>query len=237
MLNYHRLLDRLQVQERKFRSSGLYLTALIAVSFLIGVLSHTVFIAEVVEPEQTSAEITSLNTELKRQSHVVSRLEMALAIEKEANANMKQMFSKQIQKQKNLEQELAFYRSLMSPEKEVDGIAIHGLELSKGLLPNRYQLRLILTQLQKRKNSVKGVADVVLVGVQDNEQIEISLNDLDIEKFNFGFRYFQMFDAEISLPQGFDLQRIKAVVQVNATRGVKGGRIEQTFEIAELLES
>ncbi|WP_153915316.1 DUF6776 family protein [Shewanella sp. TC10] len=237
MLNYHRLLDRMQVQERKFRSSGLYLSALILISFIVGVLSHTVFISEVVEPQDEAIEITELKTELKRQSHVVSRLEMVLSIEKEANANMKQMFGKQIQQQKTLEQELAFYRSLVSPEKEVDGVAIHGLELSKGLLPDSYQMRLILTQLQKRKNGVKGVADIVLVGVQDEKQVEISLSDLQIEKFNFSFRYFQMFDAEISLPQDFDLQRIKAVVQVTATRGAKGGRIEQTFEISELLES
>ena len=237
MLNYHRLLDRLQVQERKFRSSGLYLSALIIISFIVGVLSHTIFISEVVEPQHKAVEITALKTELRQQSHVVSRLDIALSIEKEANANMKQMFSKQIQQQKTLEQELAFYRSLVSPEKEVDGVAIHGLELSKGLLPNSYQMRLILTQLQKRKNSVKGVADIVLVGVQGEKQVEISLSDLDIETFKFGFRYFQMFDAEISLPQDFDLQRIKAVVQVQANRGVKGGSIEQTFEIAELLES
>ncbi|MCL1067259.1 hypothetical protein L2735_10615 [Shewanella olleyana] len=237
MLNYHRLLDRMQVQERKFRSSGLYLSALILISFIVGVLSHTVFISEVVEPQDEAIEITELKTELKQQSHVVSRLEIALSIEKEANANMKQMFGKQIQQQKTLEQELAFYRSLVSPEKEVDGVAIHGLELSKGLLPDSYQMRLILTQLQKRKNGVKGVADIVLVGVQDEKQVEISLSDLQIEKFNFSFRYFQMFDAEISLPQDFDLQRIKAVVQVSATRGAKGGRIEQTFEISELLES
>ncbi|GIU47899.1 MULTISPECIES: DUF6776 family protein [Shewanella] len=237
MLNYHRMLDRLQVQERKLRSSGLYLSALIIISFVVGVLSHTVFISEVVEPEHEAAEITALKTELKQQSHVVSRLDMALSIEKEANANMKQMFGKQIQQQKTLEQELAFYRSLVSPEKEIDGVAIHGLELSKGLLPDSYQMRLILTQLQKRKSIVKGVADIVLVGVQNEKQVEISLSDLEIEQFNFGFRYFQMFDAEISLPQGFDLQRIKAVVQVSASRGVKGGRIEQTFEISELLES
>ena len=237
MLNYHRLLDRLQVLERKKRASGLYLFGLICISFTLGWLSQNLLTSEVIEPEQEAEEIQFLKTDLKKQSHVVSRLEMALSISKEANLNMQKMFKKQLQDQKGLEQELAFYRSLVSPEKDVDGVAIHGVELSKGLTTNSYQFRLILTQLQKRKSNVKGIADIVLVGLQDEQQIEISLNDLDIEKFTFSFRYFQMFDAEISLPEGLDLQRIKAVVQVKASRGIKGGRIEQTFDIAELLES
>ncbi|WP_193559185.1 DUF6776 family protein [Shewanella donghaensis] len=237
MLNYHRLLDRLKVLERKKRTSGLYLFGLIIISFTIGVLSQNFLISEVIEPVKEAEEIQILKTDLKKQSHVVSRLEIALDISKEANSNMQQMFKKQLLEQKSIEQELAFYRSLVSPEKEVAGVAIHGVELTPGITANSYQLRLILTQLQKRKSSVKGIADIVLVGLQNEQQVEISLNDLDIEKFNFSFRYFQVFDTEISLPEGFALQRVKAAVQVTASRGVKGGLIEQTFDIAELLES
>ncbi|WP_083698201.1 DUF6776 family protein [Shewanella sp. UCD-KL21] len=237
MLNYRRLLNRLQVLERKKRASGLYLFGLIVISFTIGVLSQHFVMSEVVEPELNAEEIQALQTAYQKQSLVVSRLEMAVSIAETANSNMQTMFKDQLQQQKTIEQELAFYRSLVSPEKEVDGIAIHGLELSKGLVANSYQLRLILTQNQKRKTSVKGVADIVLVGLQNEQQVEISLSDIDIEKFAFGFRYFQVFDAEMNLPEGFALQRVKAVVQVSAARGVRGGRIEQTFDIAELLES
>ncbi|QBF83880.1 hypothetical protein EXU30_15240 [Shewanella maritima] len=149
---------------------------------------------------------------------------------------MRQMFNEQVQKQQALETELKFYRSLMVPDDSVDGIGIHALELSHGMLPDQFKLRLILTQLQKRKQQSKAQAFITLVGIEQGEAKQIDLGELVDNKFEFDFKYFQVADSEFNVPEDFNLQRIEVRVKVKARRGVKGGETFATFHVPELLQ-
>ena len=236
MLNYHRWLDRLQVLERKNRTSGIYLTGLMIVAFLLGAITFNLWLS--FAPETTLNSVSGkrkLLQELKTQAQVLASRNLALSIAENANKEMQDLFSDQLIEQKKLEKELAFYRSVMVTDADVEGVAIHGVELSQGMVPEKYQLRLILTQLKKRKSTVKAHAKVMLLGIQNGKVTEISLNKLMNKKFDFEFKYFQIMDADITLPTGFNLQRILVKVKVRPSRGVKGGEIEQIFNVPELL--
>ena len=146
-----------------------------------------------------------------------------------------QLFSEQHQKQRELERELSFYRSIMAPENSADGVSINGLELTPSLLPRQYRMKLILTQLQKRKQSLKGKAEIKLVGVQDGEALELDLAKLADLKLSFKFRYFQILDAEFTLPEGFELSHLKAKVIVPSSRWTKGSQAEVEFAAVDVL--
>ena len=148
---------------------------------------------------------------------------------------LKKAMQKFKEKAEALEKELAFYRSVMVTDADVEGVAIHGVELSQGVAPEQYQLRLILTQLQKRKVKVKTNATVLLLGTLNGGPAELSLSELINKKLDFEFNYFQIMDSDFVLPSGFNLQRIMVKVKVAASRGVKGGEIEQVFNVPELL--
>ncbi|QDE30369.1 DUF6776 family protein [Shewanella polaris] len=238
MLNYHRWLDRLQVLERKNRTSGIYLISLMLVCFLIGAISFNLWLS--FAPEATPNSVSGkrkLLLELDTQAQALASRNLALSIAENANKEMQEMFSRQLTEQKELEKELSFYRSVMVNDADIEGVAIDGVELSRGLIPEQYQLRLILTQLQKRKIKVKAKAraSVILLGSQDGHPTELSLSKLVNKKLDFEFNYFQIMDTDFVLPVGFNLQRISVTVKVNASRGVKGGEIEQTFNVPELL--
>ncbi|MFT6978444.1 MAG: hypothetical protein ACJAZA_002182 [Shewanella psychromarinicola] len=236
MLNYHRWLDRLQVLGRKNRTSSIYLISLMLVCFLLGAISFNLWLS--FAPEATPNSVSGkrkLLQELDTQAQALASRNLALSIAENANKEMQQMFSRQLTEQKALEKELAFYRSVMVTDADVEGVAIHGVEMSQGVLPEQYQLRLILTQLQKRKMKVKARASVMLLGVQNDHPVELSLSKLVNNKLDFEFNYFQIMDTDFVLPSGFNLQRISVKVKVSASRGVKGGEIEQTFNVPELL--
>ena len=238
MLNYHRWLDRLQVLERKNRTSGIYLISLMLVCFLLGAISFNLWLS--FAPEATPNSVNGnrkLLQELDTQAKVLASRNLALSIAENANKEMQQMFSRQLVEQKKLEKELSFYRSVMVNDADIEGVAIDRVELSQGLMPEHYQLRLILTQLQKRKIKVKAKAQaiVMLIGFQNDQAAELSLNELVDKKLTFEFNYFQIMDTDFVLPTGFNLQRISVTVKVNASRGVKGGEIEQIFNVPELL--
>ncbi|MBB1270888.1 DUF6776 family protein [Shewanella sp. SR44-3] len=238
MLNYHRWLDRLQALERQYANPRVYLAALCVVFFLLGNLSYRFWLDFAPEETQYSTSIKrKLTLELERQIQETASKNLALAIEQEANTEMQKMFAQQLAQQKALEKELAFYRSVMAPEANAEGLAIHALELIPGLVANRYQVRLILTQLQKRKFSLRGTAQLVFIGLVDGKRSEISLDKLTKTKFDFSFQYFQILDAEINLPANFILGRVELKAKVRSGRGNKAATISQGFDANELLGS
>ena len=235
MLNYHRMLDTLKAIERKKRSSSSYLITLVVVAFITGAISHQIWLS--FAPEATPNSVSGkrkLLSELDMQAKVLASRNLALTIEQEANNNLQQMFSEQLVRQKALEKELAFYRSVMVADAEVEGVMIHNVEINAGILPEQQQLRVVLTQLQKRKVNLKVVVDAVFIGVMDDKVAELTLSQLLGTKNNIDFKYFHIMDSDFILPDGFELQRIKLKVRVKPARGVKGGEIEQVFNIADI---
>ena len=236
MLNYHRWLDRLQVLERKNRTSSKYLFSLVLVSFLLGAVSFNLWLSFAPEATPNSASgKRKLLQQLDEQAQVLASRNLALSIAENANKEMQDMFSQQLTQQKTLEKELAFYRSVMVTDADVEGVAINTVELAQGVSAKQFQLRIVLTQLQKRKVKVKASAEVTLMGSQNGKASTLSLNKLLNKKLDFEFSYFQIMDSDFVLPVGFSLQRIAVKVKVNASRGVKGGAIEQTYNVPELL--
>ena len=235
MLNYHRMLDTLKSIERKKRSSSSYLIALVLVAFVTGALSHQIWLS--LAPEAAPNSVSGkrkLLSELDAQAKVLASRNLALIIEQEANKNLQEMFSEQLVRQKALEKELAFYRSVMVADAEVEGVMIHNVEINAGILPEQQQLRVILTQQQKRKANLKVVVDAVFIGIMDDKVTELTLSKLLGKKNSIDFKYFHIMDSDFILPDGFELQRVKVKVLVKSSRGVKGGEIEQVFNIADI---
>ncbi len=169
---------------------------------------------------------------LSAQAELLATRNLELSIERAANNNMQKMFAKQQQKEKELRRELAFYRSIMAPEHQVEGVAIHGFEMMPSLLNNRYRVQLILTQLQKRKQGLKGRAELTFIGLKQGEITHIPLSSLVDDKFNFSFRYFQVLSTELTLPEDFELSRVEVKVTVSTSRA----SVEQSFSAQELLD-
>lgn len=237
MANYHRWLDRLQVMERNIRPSSPYLLLLVMVAFLAGLLSYHFFIPPTeVKLLRNDAKSQRLQGQLQEQAQLLASRNLELSLAREANEQMQQLFNKQHKKQQELERELAFYRSIMAPERNADGVAIHGLELTPLAAPGQYRLKLVLTQLQKRKQALKGRSEILLIGMQEGKQVELNLAKLVDTKLAFNFKYFQVLETDFTLPEGFELQQMNVKVIVPASRWNKGAETEQSFNLTELLE-
>ncbi|MDF0533773.1 hypothetical protein KDN34_12110 [Shewanella yunxiaonensis] len=237
MANYHRWLLRLQLLERSIRPSSLYLLGLLLVAFAVGALSLSLWQDNSPTSNKSNVKkINQLTSELNSQSQILASRNLELQLAKESNKEMQEMFAKQHQKQQDLERELAFYRSIMAPENNVDGVAINGIELQPGHKKRSYRLRIVLTQLQKRKQSLTGRAEVSLQGLKSGKENEIQLESLiGKDKLGFSFKYFQVLEVEFVLPEAFELQRLSAKVIVPASRWSKGGETEQSYSVPELL--
>ncbi|MGI2257830.1 DUF6776 family protein [Shewanella sp. GXUN23E] len=235
MSNYHRWADRLQGAERRYRASSWYLLLLVLVAFALGALSYHLWLAR--QPQSNDAadeQIQRLENALQARASTLASRNMELVVAREANDNMKKMFNDQLEREKQLQRELNFYRSVMAPENNAEGVAIYSAELLPGLELGKQRLELMLMQLEKRKQVVKGRAEVFLVGTQDGVAETLTLKSLTDVNLNFSFRYFQMLDSEFALPEGFELARVQVKLVVPASRWTKGAESEQIFSVPEL---
>jgi len=123
--------------------------------------------------------------------------------------------------QKELEAELKFYRNIMAPELDQQGLTIANLELSSSQQANMKHFKLVLTQAGKQEQFLKGSVEIEIAGEQSGKAKVYPIRELGAfqsKDFQFQFRYFQNIEGEIALPTGFVAE---SVIVRAKTRGLR----------------
>ncbi|HUQ52360.1 MAG TPA: DUF6776 family protein [Gammaproteobacteria bacterium] len=131
------------------------------------------------------------------------------------------------------EEELVFYRGIVSPQDGVAGLRIQSLEVlpSEAEGEGRYVLRLLLVQAIVHSRRVSGAVKLQLEGMQDGQTVSFDAAELvapdEPYDMAYEFRYFQGLETELALPQGFEPLHVAVEIWPNEA---KAERISQTFE-------
>jgi hypothetical protein len=133
------------------------------------------------------------------------------------------------------DEELVFYRGIVSPQDGVAGLRIQSLEVLPSDGERRHLLRLLLVQAIVHSRRVSGAVKLQLEGTQDGQMTSFDIAELAVpgESYDmaYEFRYFQGLEAELALPAGFEPQRVLVEIWPNEARAE---RINQTFEWREV---
>src|SRR5690606_14768964 len=92
------------------------------------------------------------------------------------------------------EEELVFYRGIVSPQDGIAGLRVQSLEAIPGDAERRYSLRLVLVQAIVQSRRVSGSVKVRLEGLKDGEAASFDAEDLAVGNdydMDYEFRYFQ----------------------------------------------
>jgi len=131
---------------------------------------------------------------------------------------------------------IAFYRGIVSPEDGAAGLKVQDLKLTRGPEEHIYNVRLVLVQSLKHDRKVTGDVSLSVEGQQGGQTATYIYTDLlpdqGEQDWPFSFRYFQDFDREIVLPDGFTPERIRIEVR-SRTRSIDS--IEESFSWASSL--
>ena len=103
--------------------------------------------------------------------------------------------------------DLAFYRSIVSPADGIQGLRIQRFEVLPGDEPREVQLKLTLVQAMRHESIVAGLAQITLIGMKDDVPARFSVGDLlgkPRAELPFSFRYFQTIEQTVVLPEGFE---------------------------------
>jgi cell division protein FtsL len=182
------------------------------------------------EREALEAHIDALNGEIEELKQEVALLETHREIDREAYKEVETSLADlqvKIQEQKDA---IAFYRGIVSPADGQPGLRVQDLKLTRGAEEREFNLRLVLVQAMKHDRKVSGDVALTVEGSEDGEAKTYALTELlpaDTDAaWPFSFRYFQDFDRQLVLPDGFTPERIHVVVR-SRTRSISS--IEESY--------
>lgn len=174
--------------------------------------------------------IDELNDEIMDLKQEIAVLETHREIDREAyrevEASLVDLQSK-IQEQQDA---IAFYRGIVSPADGKPGLRVQDFRLTRGGAEHEFVLRLVLIQAMQHDRKVSGDVELSVEGSQDGVATTYSLADLVAQEeeraWPFSFRYFQTFERQLVLPDGFAPERVTVVVR-SKTRSISS--IEESF--------
>ncbi len=125
---------------------------------------------------------------------------------------------------------IAFYRGIVSPSDRNSGLRVQDMKVTRGKAEREFNVRLVLVQAMKHDRKVSGDVHLSVEGVQDGVDTTYAFAQLLPEKaekrWAFSFRYFQDFNRQLVLPDGFTPERVHVEVR-SRTRSIAS--IEESF--------
>jgi len=176
------------------------------------------------------AHINTLDDEIEVLKQEVALLETHREIDREAYKEVETSLIGLQSKIVEQQDAIAFYRGIVSPADGKPGLRVQDFKLTRGGEEREFNLRLVLVQAMKHDRKVSGDVSVSVEGSEDGELKSYALTDLlpaDADSaWPFSFRYFQDFDRQLVLPDGFTPERVHVEVR-SRTRSISS--IEESF--------
>ena len=211
--------------------------ALLAASFYVGraYQSHELDRA-LLERETLITRIAELESRNHKLVQENAHLEGGSKVEREAYEHANRELVRLQQELLAQKEELVFYRGIVSPSNAALGVNLQSFEVRKKNSQNHYSYKMILTKSGKSTKKVTGGTKILIRGESNGSVSELNISDLLLENSSkgtkFAFRYFQVFEGDISLPDGFEPFEVKIGI-APTTKKVKA--FSETISWTEVL--
>jgi cell division protein FtsB len=185
----------------------------------------------IAQQQEYAGTIDGLEKQIVELKQEIALLETHREIDREAykvvEVNLTDM-QRKIQEQQDA---ITFYRGIVSPKDGGRGLRVQDLKLTRGKEERHYNVRLVLIQVMQHDRSVKGEVAFSLEGAQDGVATTYTLEQLlpddGDNNWPFSFRYFQDFERELILPDGFMPEKINIEV-VSRTKSISS--LKESFD-------
>ena len=183
-----------------------------------------------VERQAYEDQIAGLENVIAELNQEVALLETHRDIDRAAYKDVELSLSALQDKIQEQTDAISFYRGIVSPTDGSAGLRVQDMRLSRGQSERAYNVRLVLVQSLKHDKKVTGDVSLTVAGEEEGTEASYSFSQLVPEEsatsWPFSFRYFQGFDKEIVLPDGFTPEEITIEVR-SKTRSISS--IEESY--------
>ena len=183
-------------------------------------------------------EVSALTQRINQEQAASDELRRQIAIaqtsgeiDRETYSQVESNLSNLQAKIQSQEEELVFYRGIVSPQDGVAGLRIQSLEVLPADGERRYTVRLVLVQAIVHSRKLTGQIKLQLEGLRDGQVASLDGSQVAAGDgrydMTYDFRYFQGLETELELPVGFEPQRINVEIWPNEAKAEK---VYQSFD-------
>lgn len=168
--------------------------------------------------ESQARRLESRNSALNAR---VAELEMARRLDREAYGQVERTLGDLQSKLARQGDDLAFYRSIVSPADGVQGLRIQRFAVRPGTQTREFVIEVTLIQAMRQDSTVSGLAQVTIQGMEGARATRYTLGQLlgrPQAQLPFSFRYFQTLEKAVTLPAGFEPFEVEVSVKSGQLR-------------------
>ncbi len=184
----------------------------------------------IAERQAHREQIRELEAQIALQREQIALLRTHREIDRSAYEKVEASLGGLQRKIQEQREAIAFYRGIISPANGEHGLRVQDLRVTKGSGEREYHVSLVLVQVMQHERSVEGSVAFSVEGAEDGVAVTYTLEQLvpaDVDSdWPFSFRYFQTFERDVILPDGFTPEKVNIEVR-SRTRSVAS--IEQSF--------
>lgn len=160
------------------------------------------------ERDQLMAQVNDMSRQISVLQQELINSEQASTVDRQALDEVQGTIINLRETIAQLEEDVLFYKQIMSPENNETGLMIGQLDLLSTEEDNRIRYRLELRQQGNNEKLVSGYANVNILGNRDRQEISMPLRSLAVDEdqldIKLQFRYFQNIQGVLVLPEDFE---------------------------------
>ena len=151
----------------------------------------------------------------------IAELAMSRRLDKEAYGQVERSLGELQSAMSRQLDDLAFYKSIVSPADGIAGLRIQRFEISPGVKEHEFVLRLTLIQAMRHDITAAGLVQIAVSGLSADRPTRYTVGELlgrPNAKIPFSFKYFQTIEQTIALPAGFEPYTVDLTVTSSKLR-------------------
>ncbi len=184
----------------------------------------------VAERDELRIEVAARTREADQLRQQVANLKLGAEVDRKASEDVRGEVMELKAQIAELQEDITFYRGLMSPSGNKRGLTIGSLDVISTGVPREYEYRLVVQQLAVNHQVLSGYLQFSIVGRQAGLVSSIPLKDVSdqvgSENLRLRFKYFQNFEGKLVLPEGFEPERIELLAR---STGRNAATVEKRF--------
>ena len=203
-----------------------YVAVLVVVAILFFLMGQNIGISQkdslMDEREQLRSTLSDSEKDLLSFSQRIAILEKGGEVDSQAAESVRQTIKDLRSEVAVLEEQISFYKGIMSPVDKSKGLTIHSVDFQPTGLENSYRYSIMMTQVSNHDRHTKGSIIVSFIGTVLGENKTLQLKNLDSkipdDGLKYNFQYFQEERGEVIFPADFKVTQVKVVLKPSSSR-------------------
>ncbi|MBS4097229.1 MAG: hypothetical protein KGZ83_10395 [Sulfuricella sp.] len=162
----------------------------------------------------------------------VAQNERRMQIEQATQADLARSVKVLEDENAHLKEDIAFFRKLMSADKNDGGLSVYRLKVENNVLPGEYRYQLLLLQGGQREREFQGKVQLLVNLQLDGKKMFLTLpsaNGKDAQTYNLNFKFYQRLEGTFQIMPRAQIKNIQVRVFENGSQQPK---LMQTVNIS-----